>query len=332
MGEQSVRAREILEEVSAEARRRVEENGGRRLPPSQESELRKWAIARYTVAIQLAPSLAEAYVERGADLYFERRRDEAEADMRKALALDPTDAGLYLPMAYPFEGPEKREVLQRGMSLADPSSIEYEQLRYSFVLSYWYDGNFAEYVRLIEEWLPHLDSSGFMHSHQLANLAQGYSALGDHARAEAMYRRALATSKGPERGHLAEMIVRTRMHRDAFAEARQAIEELRRELAPDRSTTLDAALLVLLNAGSAEAHSAADAALKVAEPLGRAPGPLGNRTSYYTFLLGLIYKGAGRYEPARELLRSFAAESAANKREWAITLRWEIATALAAAA
>lgn len=325
------RAREILDLVKAEERRRVDENGGRRLPRAQESELRQWAIARYTEAIQLAPSLVEAFVKRGADLYFEHRRQEAEADMRKALSLDPTDAALYLRIHYPFEGPEKRRVLERGMALSAPSSIEYEQLRYSHVNSYWYEGDFREYVRLLEEWIPQLAPSEFMHSHLLGNLAQGYTALGEPARAEATYSQALAATTGVERGRFAEMIIRTRMHREAYAEALQAMAELRLELTTDSGTMFEAALRVLLDAESPDTRAIAQAALPIAEPVGRRPGPVGNRTSYYSFLLGLIYKGAGRRDAARELLRLFAAEFAANKREWAITLRWEIAKALAEA-
>jgi len=327
-----MRARAILEEVEAENRRRFEENGRRRLAPNEESELRKWRIARYTEAIQLDAALAEAYVERGADLYFERRRVEAQADMRTAFTLHPKDAELYLLMSCPFEGSEKREVLQAGMTLADPSSFECQQLRDSFILSYWYDGDFTEYVRLLEEWLPHLDPATFTYCHELQALAQGYSALGHHARAEAAYRQALAVSRRPVRGQVAEMIVRTRMHRGQYAEARQTIGELRSDLSPDKEALFDAALLVLLDPTSEEARTAAEATLPVAERLGRMAGPLGNGTNYYSFLLGLIYKGAGRHEAASELLRRFAAECAGNKREWAITLRWEIAAALEAAA
>jgi tetratricopeptide (TPR) repeat protein len=327
----SMSARAILDEVQAEVQRRLEANGGKPLPPKEQSELRKWKIARYTEAIQLDPLLAEAYAERGADLYFEHRRVEAQTDMRKAFALRPRDAELYLSMSYPFEGDEKREILDAGMSLADTATVEFEQLRDSFIGSYWYDGDFSQYVRLLEEWLPQLDPAGFVYCHELQSVAQGYSALGDDARAEAAYRRALAVSRPSGRAIIAEMIIRTRMHRGEYAEARQAIGELRFELASDRYSVFDAALLVLLDPGSEETRTAAEAALSVAERLGRAPGPLGNSTSYYSFLLGLIYKGAGRQETAFELLRRFAAESAANKREWAITLRWEIAKALEAA-
>lgn len=325
-------ARTILEEVQAEERKRFEANGYKCLPAKEEGELRRWRIARYTEATQLDPSLAEAYVKRGTALYFERRRAEAQADMRKAFSLRPNDADLYHSMAYPFEGDERREILRAGMGLADPSSFEYEHLRDVFILTYWYDGNFTEHVRLLEEWLPQLDQTEFMYRHELQSLAQGYSALGEHEKAEATYRRALTVSAGTDRGHIAEMIIRTRMHRSQYAEAREAIAELRSDLPPDRCRVLDAALLVLLDPASAEARTASHGALPVAEPLGRAPGPVGNTTNYYSFLLGLIYKGAGRHEAAIELLSRFASESAANKREWAVTLRWEIAMARGAPA
>jgi tetratricopeptide (TPR) repeat protein len=325
-------ARTILEEVRAGARRRFEENGYKRLPANEESELRKWEIVRYSEAIELDPSLAEAYVRRGAALYSERRRAEAQADMRKAFALRPNDPVLYHTMASPFEEDEKREILQAGMSLADPSSFEYEHLRDYFILTYWYDGNFTEHVRLLEEWLPELDQAEPMYRHELRSLAQSYSALAHHERAEATYRRALAVSVEAERAQIAEMVVRTRMHRGQYAEAREVLAEFRTDLPPEKLSIFDAALLVLLDPTSAETRTACNTALPVAEPLGKAPGPVGNTTSYYSFLLGVIYKGAGRQEAASELLGRFAAEAAANKREWAITLRWEIAAAREAAA
>jgi len=325
-------ARAILEEVAAEARRQVAENGGKPLPPKEESELRKWEITRYTEAIRLDPALAEAYVKRGCAFRSERRCAEARDDMRKAFSLRPSEITLYLLMPGPFEGEEQREILRVGMGLADPSTWEYEHLRSYFIRTYWYDGNFNEHVRLLEEWVPQLDEAAFQYRHELQNLADAYSALGQHERAEATYRRALAVSPVGERRFVAEMVVRARMHRDQFAEAREALKELRSDLPVDRGDMLDAALLVLLDPASRETRTAADTVLAVAERMGTAPGPTGKSTSYSSFLLGLIYRGAGKHEAAADVLSRFASDSASNTREWAITLRWEIAVARRVAA
>lgn len=319
-------ARSILQEVRAERRRRVSEGGNKRLAAKDESELRRWEIARYTEAIQLDPELAEAYVARGTALYFEHHRAEARADMRRALSLHPKDVTLYHQLPLPFERGEQREILRAGMSLADPASFEYEHLRAWFIRTYWYEGNFAEQARLLEEWLPQLNQGEFQYRHQLQELAQAYSALDQHERAEATYRRALAVSPRSESPFIADMIVRSRMHRDQFAQAREAVGELRSYLENDRYEMFDAALRVLSDATASQTEAACAHALTAAD-LGTAPGPVGRSTSYYSFLLGLIYHGAGRRDAAIELLNRFAAESAANKREWGVTMRWEIAMA-----
>ena len=124
-----------------------------------------------------------------------------------------------------------------------------------------------------------------------------------------------------------EMIVRTRMHRDQYNEALAALAEFSDTIPADELSVLKAVLTVLASPGSAEAKTACREALPAAELLGRRPGPLGDSTSYYSFLLGVIYIGLERTEAARELLTRFADESAANPREWGITLRWEIAKA-----
>lgn len=326
MDNPAARARAILEEVNREVRRRTFGNGGP-LPRDQASELQKWSIARCTEAIELDPDLAEAYVKRGSDLYFEGRRAESQADMRKAFTLKPRDPNSYVSMSMPFRGEEEREILRVGMGLVDRSSIDGPVLRDKFIYSYWYEGDFTEFVRLLEEWIPELDTTEFQYAHEVQNLAMGYSALGEHARAEEAYRRTLPVSRDTMREHAVEMIIRTRMHRDAFAEAREALAEFRSNLALDKRTLIEASLQVLLDPKLPETHAVAEAALPLAEPRGRRPGPLGGSTSYYSFLLGLVYVGAGRGAEARELLERFAAESAANKREWAVTLRWEIAKA-----
>lgn len=320
-------ARTILEEVRAEERKRFEDNRFKPLPATEEAEFRKWKVTRYTEAIRLDPSLPEVYVARGTELYFLRRRAEAQADMRKAYALRPRDAQLYWSMSLPFEGDARRDLLRVGMRLADRSSLEYEQMRSNFIRSHWYDGNFREYVRLLEKWVPQLDPNEFMHGHEVQNLAQGYSALGEYEKAEAAYRRALSVSAGEEQARIAEMILRTLMHRGKYSEAREALVQLEPHVPPAKITVFNAALLVLSDPRSPDSAAASSAALAVAEPIGRAPGPLDNTTSYYSFLLGLLYKGAGRDDEAEEILERFARESSANKREWSITLRWEIATA-----
>jgi tetratricopeptide (TPR) repeat protein len=101
-------AKEILEEVRQLQYKRAEESGYRRLSEAEEAPFREWKVKRYTEAIELDPSLGDAYAERGSELYFLGRRAEAKADLSKAFALGASDPHLYFDMALPFEGEEKR--------------------------------------------------------------------------------------------------------------------------------------------------------------------------------------------------------------------------------
>jgi len=324
-------AKQILEEVKAEELKRAEQSGYKRLSKAEEAPFREQRVARYSEAIELDPSFGDAYAERGSELYFLGRRAEARADMRKAIALGVSDPELYAMMAMPFEGEEKRGILRTGMSLIDRASAEtgwfYDHLYSMVIRSYWYEGNFAENARLLEEWVPQLERTEHMYRMALDDLGMAYSALGKHAEAETAYRRRLAATPPAEKQHVADMVVRTLMHRNQHGEALLVLEELADGLPADTRAIFTAALTVLQDPGSALARDASAAALAAAEDWGRRPGPLGDSTSYYSFLLGLVYRGVGRHREAAEILTRFADEAAANKREWGITMRWEIATA-----
>jgi len=324
-------AKEILEAVRAEQYKRAEQSGYKRLSKAEEAPFREWKVARYSEAIELDPSFGDAYAERGTELYFLGRRAEAKADIRKAFALGVSDPELYAMMAMPFAGEEKREILRAGMNLIDRASEEtgwfYDDLYSMLIQSYWYDGNFGEYARLLEEWVPQLQPTDRMYRIALDSLGTAYSALEKHAEAEAAYRRALAATPPTEKQHVADMVVRTLMHRDQYGEALLVLEELADCLPADTHAIFTAALTVLRDPGSALAQAVSAAALTAAEDWGMRPGPLGDSTSYYSFLLGLVYRGVGKNREAAEILARFADEAAANKREWGITMRWEIAKA-----
>ncbi len=117
------------------------------------------------------------------------------------------------------------------------------------------------------------------------------------------------------------------MHRNQYAGALHAVDELAGSFPADTPAIFAAALTVLEDPVSARARNMSAAALAAAEDWGRRPGPLGDSTSYYSFLLGLVYRGVGKNREAAEILTRFADEAAANKREWGITMRWEIAKA-----
>lgn len=324
-------AKQILEEVRAEQYRRAEQSGYKRLSKEEEAPFREWKVQRYTEAIELDPAFGDAYAERGSELYFLGRRAEAKADMRKAFALGASDPHLYAEMAMLFDGEEKREILRTGMGLIDRSTEEtgwfYDHLYSDLIRSYWYEGNIAENARLLEEWVPQLPQTEHMYRHSLHDLGMAYSALGKHAEAEAVYRKALAATPPAERQYIADMVVRTLMHRNQYADGLRVLEELADALTPEVSTIFHAALTVLQDPGSDQARDASTAALAVAEERGRLRGPTGKSTNYYSFLLGIVYRGVGRKQEAAEILTRFADESAANKREWGITMRWEIAKA-----
>lgn len=324
-------AKQILEEVRAEQFKRAEQSGYECLSKAEEAPFREWKVQRYTEAIVLDPAFGDAYAERGSELYSLGRRADARADIRKAFALGVSDPELYAMMAMPFEGEEQREILRRGLGLIDQSSEEtgwfYDHLYSMLIRSYWYDGNLAQNARLLEEWVPQLKQTGHMYRMAMQDLGMAYSALDKHVEAEAAYRSALAASPPAERLHVGDMIVRTQMHRNSYAAALRVLEEVADAIPPGTPAIFRAALTVLGNPGSDEARTASMAALVVAEEQGTRPGPTGNSTSYYSFLLGLVYRGVGRSREAAEILTRFADEAAANKREWGITLRWEIAKA-----
>ncbi len=324
-------AKEILEAVRAEQYRRAEQSGYKRFSKAEEAPFREWKVARYSEAIALDPSFGDAYAERGSELYFLGRRAEAKADIRRAFALGVSDPELYGTMAMPFVGEEQREILRVGMKLIDRASEEtgwfYNHLYSELIRSYWYEGSFPENARLLEEWVPQLEQTEHMYRMALQDLGMVYSALGKHAEAETAYRRALEATPPPEKQHVADMVVRTLMHRDQYGEALLVLEELADGLPADTRTIFSAALTVLQDPGSALARDASAGALTAAEDWGRRPGPLGHSTSYYSFLLGLVYRGVGKNREAAEILTRFADEAAANKREWGITMRWEIAKA-----
>jgi tetratricopeptide (TPR) repeat protein len=217
------------------------------------------------------------------------------------------------------------------MKLVDRSSEEtgwlYDHIYSDLIRSYWYEGNFSENARLLEEWIPQLNPTSQLYGLAVQDLGMAYSALDRHADAETVYRKALAAAPQSERWYVADMVIRTLMHRNAYAEARRALDEFRDGMPEARSTTFDAALAELERPGSQEARAACVAALPAAEEQGRSPGPVGSKTSYSSFLLGIVYRGAGKNGQAAEILTLFAEESAANKLEWGVTQRWEIAKA-----
>jgi tetratricopeptide (TPR) repeat protein len=324
-------AKQILEDVRAEERKRSEQSGYKRLSKAEEAPFRERRVVRYTEAIELDPSFGDAYAERGSELYFLGRRAQAKADMLKAVALGVTEPELYATMAMPFEGEEQRGILRTGMGLIDRSSAEtgwfYDHLYSMVIRSYWYEGNFAENARLLEEWVPQLDRTDHMYRIALDELGMAYSALGKHAEAETAYRRKLAATPPAEQQYVADMVVRTLMHRNQYGEALLVLDELMDSFRAETRAIFTAALTVLQDSESAVARAASAAALAAAEDWGRRPGPLGGSTNYYSFLLGLVYRGLGRNQDAAEIFRRFADESAANKREWGVTMRWEIAKA-----
>ena len=324
-------AKQILEEVRELERKRAEQSGYKRLSEAEEAPFREWKVQRYTEAIALDPAFGDAYAERRSELYFLGRRADAKADMRRAYELGVSDPDQYMFMSMPFKGDEKRAILRAGMGLVDRSSEEtawvYTHLYSQLIRSYWYEGNFAENARLLDEWIPELAPTEHMYRHSLQDLGMAYSALGRHVEAETAYRQALAATPAEQKWYVADMVIRTLMHRDAHGEARQALQELKGDLAPDNYAVFNAALVVLQNRGSPESRAASAAALGPAEQLGRRLGPIGKRTNYYSFLLGVIYCGLGRDREAAEILKQFADESAANPSEWGVTMRWEIAKA-----
>lgn len=320
--------RAILDEVEAERKHRTEAHNGE-LPAEQEKDLTAWAIERYTEAIRVAPDFPEAHLARGMAFFLEGRREDAQKDMRNAFALGPREPRMYLGMSFPFEDEEQRRMLQGGLARTENASADHHLLQGLVIRSYWQEGNFQEFVRLKEHQLGQLDPESPSRPDQLGDVARGYSALGEHARAEEAYRGALSEARGRARESAAEGVLRTYLHRERYAEGRQVVRELAMALPDKQRVVWEAVFQVLIDPESAQTRLTAEAAVAAAETLQLPAGHGKDHTNYNAFLLGVIYKGAGRLSSARQLLTTFASRSEANPRDQGVTMRWEIATARA---
>jgi tetratricopeptide (TPR) repeat protein len=118
-----------MKEIRAEAARRLEELDGRDPLPEEEATHRRWAIARCTEAIEADPSLADAYVRRGVELYYERRYEDSRSDMRRAFELQPIDPYLYELMTLPFDVEEAEKFNKESVRLEHEQRLrEIEEL------------------------------------------------------------------------------------------------------------------------------------------------------------------------------------------------------------
>ncbi|MBN2359949.1 MAG: hypothetical protein JXR83_10895 [Deltaproteobacteria bacterium] len=298
----------------------------REIPEAEMSELRRWQIGRYGEAIAADPECAEAYVERGAAYHLLELRAEAVADMRRAFELEPADPHLYEMMAWPFEDGEARTILRAGLRRVASGTRIHRMLRDSFARTYWYDGDYQKYVELLEQAIPTLGSEPQEQRLAWNKLGNGYTALGQHEKAEAAYRAAHGVEVPGRALQDPQLIVRAAMHGGDYARAKVVLAEFAGELRPELRAVLGAVLEVLSEPGSPAARKTSLANIGAAKSLAAGSRRAGS-ASYYSFLGGVLHLGAGRTAEARDLLQRFAAEAEANATEWRITLRWEIAKA-----
>jgi len=69
--------------------------------------------------------LGEAYAGRSLAHYFLHHESQAKLDARKALSLGPMPERYYLQLEAPFQGKEKRQVIQICMAKVRPVLQEY---------------------------------------------------------------------------------------------------------------------------------------------------------------------------------------------------------------
>jgi tetratricopeptide (TPR) repeat protein len=296
--------------------------------------LRRKVLRLYGRAIRLDPKNVEAYVARGSLLYFRGKHSPSREDMRRALALNPRKPFLYLQMCMPFQNAEKREILQRGISVCRESDYERHQLQFRHDLTYWYDRDYERFVHgfaaeagrlegLVSSRTPSRDGkddlAGSFHT-CCAFLEQGLAALGKYHEAEQALRGSLRyvdriRYRQDAKTDTAEAIIRVRMHADDFFGALAACAEFAEALVPDRRDVWEALLRCLIDSTAPS--------LELLQLVEADRYPPGGRD----FALCVFYTSLGRARDARRCLNRISEANRGNPREWGVTLRWELAHA-----
>lgn len=187
-------------------------------------------------AVSLDPGLAQAHTALGGYLYaFEWNWRNAEAELRRAIELDPTEAhgwySVYLLAMH--RNDEAIREARKATVLAPQAAIEYSQFGYTLIL--------AGQAKLALEPLNtsiELDS-GLANSH--LNLAMAYEALGKWDQSFREYQRfaTLVRRDYGERAYLGRALVLAGRKR----EAREILDTLKAEGAKTRVYTPQVALL-----------------------------------------------------------------------------------------
>lgn len=262
------------------------------------------AIQKYNEAIKLCPDLAQAYAARCIAHHFLRETQAAQKDARIALRLGNLRDQELMLLEAPFQGAESREISRQCMKLAGPDSRLYDHFWQNLARTYWYEGDFANYVKELEAILAWQKA----HRRQftevtLSSLGSGYEALGNLKRAEEVY-------KEIDEG---DSLVRLYIRQERWNDARAALAQYQAKFESDEKTVFSAGIDELegkLGKVSPEQMSAAQR--------------LGGGGSYYAFFLGLFQLRDGQAAAGRQTLTTFCESCKSNPREWGITLAWEV--------
>ena len=266
------------------------------------------AIEKYNAALKLCPDLPEAYAARSSTHYFLRQMSESRQDAITALRLGIRGDHYLMNLPNAFHGAEQRQVIKQCMKIAGAKSFSYQQLWFDRAQSYWYEGNFAGFVKELEslqDWerrqkLPHKMAESF--------LGNGYEALGKTAQAEKVYRK---IGDG-------DALVRLYVHQSRWKEARAALKDYASQFKADEH--------LLWEAGISELEGSLQ---RVKPEQLAAAHRLGDGGNYYAFFLGLLQLRNAEVKAGRRTLQAFCEMCDSNPREWGVTLRWECAYARA---
>ena len=288
-------------------------------PPKDDPAAQRAALAKYLEALRLCPKLAEAHLAIAGVKGRMGLREEAREHAKRAIALRPVDPTAYLLLAHHFNGDEARDVLRKGLRRCRPKSFERNHLQWNIANTYWYEGRFADCARAYRR---HVRALARIHGKRHPALEPPYhslstalEAMGDYAGAEAAYRAILNL----RRNHMAvwmdprEDIVFARIRSNDFEAARAAWNEFESRMKKASRVLLGAAIDVFT--GKRPRCSA-----RFVKSLERDQTP--SRIAIYG---AFILHALGRDEIAIPRLRYLVQRWRRNRREWGVTLRWEIA-------
>ena len=305
------------------AEQRVNEGFAIEYPPSQRNactmpdvgvERRRQAMARYDEAIALDPHLAKAYLARGSAWRRLGDHKRARADLSTALKLGPTEPYDYLRISFGFEGKKQRGILRAGIRRCRPGSQTHFHLANYLANLHWYDQRYdleLRALRRLKRAHPNF-SRGNPGAMLALDEGKALRALDRLAAAEQAYRRSLGFAH-PLRDLAATAMIECRIYRGDLDGARQVLREVGHHLGKLRVAIMRAYL-----------DAVGEQAIACPAWLRRKLRTLAE-TNEVGFFGAVVLWHLGDRDLVEPQLREKVRRWQANRLEWGVTFRWEIA-------